>query len=76
MAAFRYELPSQGLLHKRPIIHRGEYIDFSRFEFMIVYDSYMLVQLGLVYAGMKTHDSLLFNHYEFGLSFSEGRRSF
>ena len=38
MAAFRYELPSQGLLHKRPIIVRGENIDFNRFEFIIVYD--------------------------------------
>ncbi|PKA60396.1 hypothetical protein AXF42_Ash008456 [Apostasia shenzhenica] len=30
LAAFRYELPSQGLLHKRPLILRGEDMDFSR----------------------------------------------
>ena len=31
MAAFRYELPSQGLLHKRPLIVRGEDMDFAKF---------------------------------------------
>ncbi|KAH7856438.1 hypothetical protein Vadar_001463 [Vaccinium darrowii] len=31
MAAFRYELPSQGLLHKRPLIVKGEDMDFSKF---------------------------------------------
>ncbi|XP_047957018.1 uncharacterized protein LOC125202618 isoform X2 [Salvia hispanica] len=29
MAALRYELPSQGLLYKRPLIVRGEDMDFS-----------------------------------------------
>ncbi|KNA22013.1 hypothetical protein SOVF_037210 [Spinacia oleracea] len=38
MAAFRYELPSQGLLHKRPIIVKGEDMDFSRFGSGVVYD--------------------------------------
>lgn len=31
MAALRYELPSQGLLYKRPLIVRGEDMDFSKF---------------------------------------------
>jgi SAM-dependent methyltransferase len=38
MAAFRYELPSQGLLHKRPLIVRGEDMDFSKFGSRVVYD--------------------------------------
>nr|DAD33438.1 TPA_asm: hypothetical protein HUJ06_012289 [Nelumbo nucifera] len=38
MAAFRYELPSQGLLHKRPLIVRGEDMDFNRFGSGIRYD--------------------------------------
>ncbi|KAJ6918393.1 hypothetical protein NC651_012590 [Populus alba x Populus x berolinensis] len=38
MAAFRYELPSQGLLHKRPLIVRGEDMDFSKFGSQVVYD--------------------------------------
>ncbi|KAJ6434306.1 hypothetical protein OIU84_017918 [Salix udensis] len=38
MAAFRYELPSQGLLHKRPLIVRGEDMDFSKFGSGVVYD--------------------------------------
>lgn len=38
MAAFRYELPSQGLLHKRPLIVRGEDMEFSRFGKETVYD--------------------------------------
>ncbi|GFY90633.1 S-adenosyl-L-methionine-dependent methyltransferases superfamily protein [Actinidia rufa] len=29
MAAFRYELPSQGLLHKRPLIVKGDDMDFQ-----------------------------------------------
>uniref|UniRef100_A0A2P2KUW3 Uncharacterized protein LOC105131300 n=1 Tax=Rhizophora mucronata TaxID=61149 RepID=A0A2P2KUW3_RHIMU len=37
MAAFRYELPSQGLLHKRPLIVRGENMDFTHFG-SVVYD--------------------------------------
>ncbi|CAO2832713.1 unnamed protein product [Amaranthus hypochondriacus] len=120
MAAFRYELPSQGLLHKRPIIVKGEDMDFSRFESGIVYDliyasavflhmpdklvwlglerladklkpydgrifvshnikfcsrlggdecTKRLTSLGLEYVGKKTHDSLLFNHYEIWFEF-------
>ncbi|XP_009364557.2 uncharacterized protein LOC103954451 [Pyrus x bretschneideri] len=38
MAAFRYELPSQGLLHKRPLIVKGDNMDFSRFGSNVVYD--------------------------------------
>ncbi|XP_021282539.1 uncharacterized protein LOC110415269 [Herrania umbratica] len=38
MAAFRYELPSQGLLHKRPLIVRGEDMDFDKFGSDVVYD--------------------------------------
>ncbi|CAL9756898.1 unnamed protein product [Musa acuminata subsp. burmannicoides] len=38
MAALRYELPSQGLLHKRPLILRGEDMVFDRFGSDVVYD--------------------------------------
>ncbi|XP_042462397.1 uncharacterized protein LOC122045997 [Zingiber officinale] len=38
MAALRYELPSQGLLHKRPLILRGEDMEFDRFGTNILYD--------------------------------------
>lgn len=38
MAAFRYELPAQGLLSKRPLIVRGEDMDFSKFGSGIMYD--------------------------------------
>ncbi|XP_031484816.1 uncharacterized protein LOC116253953 [Nymphaea colorata] len=38
MAAFRYELPSQGLLHKRPLIVKGDNMDFSKFGTGITYD--------------------------------------
>lgn len=38
MAAFRYELPSQGLLHKRPLIVRGEDMDFTKFGSGVMYD--------------------------------------
>ncbi|ERN09545.1 uncharacterized protein LOC18437701 [Amborella trichopoda] len=38
MAAFRYELPSHGLLHKRPIIFKGEDMDFSGFGSGVTYD--------------------------------------
>ncbi|KAG4176618.1 hypothetical protein ERO13_A11G257000v2 [Gossypium hirsutum] len=38
MAAFRYELPSQGLLHKRPLIVRGEDMDFAKFGSDVMYD--------------------------------------
>ncbi|KAK7390141.1 hypothetical protein VNO78_25440 [Psophocarpus tetragonolobus] len=38
MAVFRYELPAQGLLYKRPMIVKGDNMDFSRFDSSIVYD--------------------------------------
>lgn len=38
MAALRYELPSQGLLPKRPLIVRGEDMDFTKFGSGFVYD--------------------------------------
>ncbi|CAN8269668.1 unnamed protein product [Cochlearia groenlandica] len=38
MAALRYELPSQGLLHKRPVIVRGEDMEFSKFGSGVTYD--------------------------------------
>ena len=38
MAAFRYELISQGLLSKRPLIVKGEDMDFSKFGSGIMYD--------------------------------------
>ncbi|CAH8361577.1 unnamed protein product [Eruca vesicaria subsp. sativa] len=38
MAALRYELPSQGLLHKRPLILRGEDMEFSKFGSDVMYD--------------------------------------
>ncbi|WOK98829.1 hypothetical protein Cni_G07541 [Canna indica] len=38
MAALRYELPSQGLLHKRPLILRGEEMEFDRFGSDVIYD--------------------------------------
>lgn len=38
MAAFKYELPSQGLLHRRPLIVQGEDMDFTKFGSEVVYD--------------------------------------
>ncbi|XP_050225106.1 uncharacterized protein LOC126674666 [Mercurialis annua] len=38
MAAFRYELPAAGLLQKRPLIVRGEDMDFSKFGSGVMYD--------------------------------------
>ncbi|CAN6981556.1 unnamed protein product [Brassica oleracea var. botrytis] len=38
MAALRYELPSQGLLHKRPLILRGDDMEFSKFGSGVTYD--------------------------------------
>ncbi|XP_047329090.1 uncharacterized protein LOC124932496 [Impatiens glandulifera] len=38
MAAFRYELPSHGLLNKRPLIVKGEDMDFSKFGVGTTYD--------------------------------------
>lgn len=120
MAALRYELPSQGLLYKRPLIVRGGDMDFSKFGDTVMYDliyasaafihipddlvwiglgrlagklkpqtgrifvshnikfcsrkggdvcTRMLTELGLEYVGKRTHDSLLFNHYEIWFEF-------
>ncbi|CAK9137059.1 unnamed protein product [Ilex paraguariensis] len=120
MAAFRYELPSQGLLHKRPLIVRGEDMDFSRFGSGVMYDliyasavflhmpdklvwfglerlvgrlkplegrifvshnikfcsrlggeecTKRLKSIGLEFVEKRTHDSLLFNHYEIWFEF-------
>ncbi|CAN1761290.1 hypothetical protein LINPERHAP1_LOCUS7857 [Linum perenne] len=129
MAALRYELPSQGLLHKRPVIVRGENMDFTRFGPGVSYDliyasavflhmpdrlvwtglgrlasklkpytgrifvshnikfctrlggeecTKKLSDIGLEYIGKRTHDSLLFNHYEIWFEFrrskNQGRR--
>ncbi|CAA0832543.1 S-adenosyl-L-methionine-dependent methyltransferases superfamily protein [Striga hermonthica] len=38
MAALRYELPSQGLLHKRPLIVKGEDMDFGVLRSSLKYD--------------------------------------
>ncbi|XP_042517084.1 uncharacterized protein LOC122091290 [Macadamia integrifolia] len=38
MAAIRYELPSQGLLYKRPLIVKGEDMEFRRFGSGFLYD--------------------------------------
>ena len=38
MAALQYELPAQGLLYKRPMIVRGEDMDFSKFGDTVMYD--------------------------------------
>ncbi|VFQ91902.1 unnamed protein product [Cuscuta campestris] len=38
MAALRYELPSQGLLSKRPLILRGEDMEFNKFGSETMYD--------------------------------------
>lgn len=38
IAAFRYELPSQGLLHKRPVIVRGEDMNFESVGHGTIYD--------------------------------------
>ncbi|WOL05953.1 hypothetical protein Cni_G14684 [Canna indica] len=120
MAALRYELPSQGLLHKRPLILRGEDMEFDRFGSDVHYDliyasavflhmpdalvwagmerlsaklkpekgrifvshnikfcsrlggdecTKRLTNLGIEYVGKRTHDSLLFNHYEIWFEF-------
>lgn len=124
MAALRYELPSQGLLQKRPLIVKGEDMDFSRFGSGVVYDliyasavflhmpdklvwvglerlatrlkpykgrifashnikfcsrlggeecTKRLSSLGLEYVGKRTHDSLLFNHYEIWFEFKRSK---
>ncbi|KAF3327667.1 hypothetical protein FCM35_KLT07785 [Carex littledalei] len=38
MAALRYELPSRGLLYKRPLIIKGEDMDFTKFGEGVLYD--------------------------------------
>lgn len=59
MAAFRYELPSQGLLHKRPLIIRGEDMEFSKFgtEFMcdLIYASAVFLHIPdkIVWVGLE-----------------------
>ncbi|XXG79313.1 hypothetical protein AAC387_Pa09g0414 [Persea americana] len=124
MAALRYELPSQGLLQKRPVIVKGEDMDFSRFGSGALYDliyasavflhmpdklvwvglerlatrlkpyegrifashnikfcsrlggeecTKRLSSLGLEYVGKRTHDSLLFNHYEIWFEFKRSK---
>ncbi|GMP60697.1 hypothetical protein CsSME_00023451 [Camellia sinensis var. sinensis] len=123
MAAFRYELPSQGLLHKRPLIVKGEELEFSKFGsgmYDLIYASAVflhipdklvwvglerlanklkpyegrifvshnikfcsrlggdectkrLFNLGLEYIGKRTHDSILFNHYEIWFEFRRSK---
>ncbi|KAJ4955924.1 hypothetical protein NE237_012707 [Protea cynaroides] len=59
MAAFRYELPSQGLLYKRPLIVKGEDMDFSRFgsgfQYDLIYASAVFLHMPdkLVWVGME-----------------------
>lgn len=59
MAAFRYELPAQGLLSKRPLIVRGQDMDFSGFgsEFMydLIYASAVFLHMPdkLVWVGLE-----------------------
>lgn len=50
MAALRYELPSQGLLHKRPLIVRGEDLEFSKFGSDVAYD---LIYASAVFLHMR-----------------------
>lgn len=59
MAAFRYELPSQGLLHKRPHIVKGEDMDFSKFDngarYDLIYASAVFLHMPdkLVWTGLE-----------------------
>ncbi|CAN7117012.1 unnamed protein product [Brassica rapa subsp. narinosa] len=59
MAALRYELPSQGLLHKRPLILRGEDMEFSKFgsgvSYDLIYASAVFLHMPdkLVWAGLE-----------------------
>ncbi|MCO5610239.1 hypothetical protein L7F22_064475 [Adiantum nelumboides] len=59
MAAFRYELPSQGLLHKRPIIVRGEDMNFEALGHNVKYD---LIYASAVFLHMP--DSLVWTGLE------------
>ncbi|KAF5201019.1 S-adenosyl-l-methionine-dependent methyltransferases superfamily protein [Thalictrum thalictroides] len=59
IAAFRYELPSQGLLHKRPLIVKGEDMDFSKFgsgfQYSLIYASAVFLHMPdkLVWIGLE-----------------------
>ncbi|KAJ4842514.1 hypothetical protein Tsubulata_042432 [Turnera subulata] len=59
MAAFNYELPSQGLLYKRPLIVRGEDMDFTRLGTDVMYDLiyssavFLHVPYELVWVGLE-----------------------
>ncbi|KAF6176638.1 hypothetical protein GIB67_034500 [Kingdonia uniflora] len=59
IAAFRYELPSHGLLHKRPLIVKGEDMDFSKFrtgfEYDLIYASAVFLHMPdtLVWVGLE-----------------------
>ncbi|KAH0933858.1 hypothetical protein HID58_010975 [Brassica napus] len=59
MAALRYELPSQGLLHKRPLILRGDDMEFSKFgsgvSYDLIYASAVFLHMPdkLVWAGLE-----------------------
>ncbi|KAL6954492.1 hypothetical protein U1Q18_030375 [Sarracenia purpurea var. burkii] len=58
MAAFRYELPSQGLLHKRPVIVKGEDMDFRKFGsgmYDLIYASAVFLHMpdNLVWLGLE-----------------------
>ncbi|XP_020576784.1 uncharacterized protein LOC110022273 [Phalaenopsis equestris] len=59
LAALRYELPSQGLLHKRPLILRGDDMDFSRFgadsSYDLIYSSAVFLHIPdqLVWVGLE-----------------------
>ncbi|KAJ0571727.1 putative S-adenosyl-L-methionine-dependent methyltransferase [Helianthus annuus] len=59
MAAFRYELPSHGLLQKRPLIVKGEDMDFGRFgsgfDYDLIYASAVFLHMPdkLVWVGLE-----------------------
>ncbi|PIN02034.1 hypothetical protein CDL12_25460 [Handroanthus impetiginosus] len=59
MAALRYELPSQGLLSKRPLIIRGEDMDFGKFgpdtTYELIYSSAVFLHMPdkLVWTGLE-----------------------
>ncbi|XP_068659841.1 uncharacterized protein [Aristolochia californica] len=58
MAALRYELPSQGLLYKRPRIVKGDDMDFSKFGdtvFDLIYASAVFLHMPdkLVWVGLE-----------------------
>ncbi|KAH0457638.1 hypothetical protein IEQ34_012953 [Dendrobium chrysotoxum] len=59
LAALRYELPSQGLLHKRPFILKGDDMNFSRFgddsSYDLIYASAVFLHIPdqLVWVGLE-----------------------